>query len=276
VTPAALVAVLAGGRGRRLGGAKPTAELGGRPLVAWPLAAAREAGLDAVVVAKAATPLPALDVPVWIEPDVPSHPLAGLVFALERARGPVVAVACDMPFVGADLLARLAAASGTAAARADHPFPARYEPAALPVLRDVLAREAPARVALAALGAAELGAPPDALAGVNTPEELTAAATRLASAGARRLADAGGAGRVGRVPPSAEHWIEAFAVALGRPAPTAEQREAILKLASVAAHASERRAAPIACWLAAASAVSLDEAIVLAQELSGGPDVPGP
>ena len=282
MTPKPLVAVLAGGRGRRLGGAKPTAELGGRPLVAWPLAAAREAGLDAVVVAKAATPLPALDVPVWIEPDAPSHPLAGLVFALERARGPIVAAACDMPFVGADLLARLAASTGTAAARADHPFPGRYEPAALPVLRDVLGRAAPARVALAALGAAELGAPPEALLGVNTPDELVAAAERLGAGrpggggAAEWVAGGAAAARVGRVPPSAEQWIEAFAAALGRPAPTAEQREAMLKLASVAAHATERRAAPIACWLAAASAVSLDEAIVLAQELSGGPDVPDP
>ena len=50
----------------------------------------------------------------------------------------------------------------------------------------------------------------------------------------------------------------------------------MLKLASVAAHASERRAAPIACWLAAASELSLDEALVLAQELAGGPDVPDP
>jgi molybdopterin-guanine dinucleotide biosynthesis protein A len=259
VTRAPLVAVLAGGRGRRLGGAKPIAELGGRPLVTWPLEAARAAGLEAVVVAKAATPLPSdLDVPVWVEPDEPSHPLAGLVFALERAAGrPVIAVACDMPHVSSNLLERLCAAEGAAAARADLPFPARYEPSALPLLRDVLAREAPAREALAAIAPAVLGAPPEELHGVNSPAELAAAAAR-----------------VGRVPPSAEHWIEAFAAAIGRPAPSAEEREAILKLASVAAHASERRAAPIACWLAAASEVSLDEAVVLAQELSGGPDVP--
>ncbi len=259
MTTPALVAVLAGGRGRRLGGAKPTALLAGRALVEWPLAAAREAGLEAVVVAKAATPLPELEVPVWIEPDEPSHPLAGLVFALERAGAPILAVACDMPHVTGSLLRALAGADGMAAARADHPFPARYEPSALPVLRDVLAREAPAREALAALAPAELGASPEALLGVNTTEELAAAAARVL-----------------RVPPSAEHWIEAFAAALGRTAPSAEEREAILKLASVAAHASERRAAPIACWLAAGSGVSLDEAVVLAQELSGGPDVPDP
>ena len=80
--------------------------------------------------------------------------------------------------------------------------------------------------------------------------------------------------RVRRMPPSAEQWIEAFAAALGRPAPSAEERDAVLKLASVAAHASERRAAPIACWLAAASGLSLDEALVLAQELSGGTGLP--
>ena len=53
------------------------------------------------------------------------------------------------------------------------------------------------------------------------------------------------------MPPSAEQWIDAYAAALGRPAPTPEETEVLLKLASVAAHASERRAAPIACWLAA-------------------------
>jgi Domain of unknown function (DUF6457) len=72
--------------------------------------------------------------------------------------------------------------------------------------------------------------------------------------------------------PSAEQWIDSYAAALGRPAPSAGEIEELLKLASVAADASERRAAPIACWLAARSGVPLDEALVLAQELSGGPD----
>ena len=194
MTHPALVAVLAGGRGRRLGGAKPTAVLAGRTLVEWSLAAAREAGLEAVVVAKAATPLPAIEVPVWIEPDEPSHPLLGLVFALERADGPVVAVACDMPHVDGNLLMELASGDGMVAARADHPFPARYEPAALPVLRDVLAREAPAREALAALAPAELGAPAHELLGVNTAAELAEAAKRLGGAAAKGPGDAAAAG----------------------------------------------------------------------------------
>jgi hypothetical protein len=74
------------------------------------------------------------------------------------------------------------------------------------------------------------------------------------------------------MPPTAEHWIEAYAEAVGMPAPTATETAAILQLASVAAHASERRAAPIACWLAAAAGVSLDEALALAEAVPAGED----
>ena len=139
--PCASAVVLAGGLSRRMGSPKAVVPLGGRPLIAWPLAAAAEAGLEAVVVAKPGSALPPLDVPVWDEPEAPSHPLTGLVAALERAGGPVVALACDMPFVSPGLIARLAAARGVAAP-AGEAFPARYEPSALPVLRAGLAREA--------------------------------------------------------------------------------------------------------------------------------------
>ena len=64
---------------------------------------------------------------------------------------------------------------------------------------------------------------------------------------------------------TAEDWIADFAEKLGRPAPTAEEMDAILKLASVAAHASERKAAPIACWLAASAGTPLEEALAAAQ-----------
>ena len=64
-----LVAVLAGGASRRMGAPKPLAPLGGRPLISYPLGAAARAGLRAVVVAKADTPLPEVGVPVWGEPD---------------------------------------------------------------------------------------------------------------------------------------------------------------------------------------------------------------
>jgi molybdopterin-guanine dinucleotide biosynthesis protein A len=125
-----IAAVLAGGRGRRMGAPKPLAQLAGAPLIERPLAAARAAGLDAVVVAKAGTPLPP-GLRVWHEPDEPFHPLLGIVTALEYAGGPVVAIACDQPFVPAELLARLAAGPEAAVALQGRvePFPARYEPA---------------------------------------------------------------------------------------------------------------------------------------------------
>jgi Domain of unknown function (DUF6457) len=69
---------------------------------------------------------------------------------------------------------------------------------------------------------------------------------------------------------NAENWIAAFAQELGRPAPTEEEMGAVLRLASVAAHASERRAAPIACWLAASAGVPLDEARAIAERLPAG------
>jgi hypothetical protein len=50
---------------------------------------------------------------------------------------------------------------------------------------------------------------------------------------------------------TAEQWIERFAADLGVSPPTAEEFDALLGLAASAAHASERTAAPVACWLAA-------------------------
>ena len=85
------------------------AVLAGRPLIEYPLQAAREAGLTAVVVAKAGSVLPPVEVETVIEPDRPSHPLAGIVTALGRAGGrPILALACDLPLVVPGLLRWLA------------------------------------------------------------------------------------------------------------------------------------------------------------------------
>jgi molybdopterin-guanine dinucleotide biosynthesis protein A len=172
-----VVAVLAGGRGSRLGGDKAMVELGGRPLIERPLAAARAAGLDAVVVAKRGTALP--DVPTWVEPDEPSHPLLGLITALEH--GPVVAVACDQPWLSPELLRALAEHDGPAIAVEREPFPGRYEPLQLPVLRAALHEEASLRATLGRLQPAVLAWRREEVASVNTREDLDAA--RRAAAG---------------------------------------------------------------------------------------------
>jgi molybdopterin-guanine dinucleotide biosynthesis protein A len=188
---AALVAVLAGGASRRMGAPKPLAPLGGRPLIAWPVEAAARAGLRAVVVAKPDTPLPPLPVEVWLEPAEPQHPLLGLVTALARADGPVVAVACDQPWVPPELLALLAEGDGAAALRVAgrlEPFPARYPASALPALHAALAEQAPLRATLAALAPRVVDPGGDLarfVASVNTPEALAAAEAELAAGGAR-------------------------------------------------------------------------------------------
>ena len=73
----------------------------------------------------------------------------------------------------------------------------------------------------------------------------------------------------------ADAWIELLARELGLPAPSVAERDAILSLAGVAAHSSERRAAPVACWLAARAGIDAEEALAIAHRLSAasGDDV---
>jgi hypothetical protein len=56
-----------------------------------------------------------------------------------------------------------------------------------------------------------------------------------------------------------EEWVALFAAELGADVPSEEEFNAILDLAAVAAHSSERTAAPVAAWLAGRSGRSLEE-----------------
>jgi hypothetical protein len=69
---------------------------------------------------------------------------------------------------------------------------------------------------------------------------------------------------------TASEWLAAYAEKLGIPAPAEKDVNAVLALAGVAAHASERIAAPVACWLTAQAGVALGEAMELAQEVGAG------
>jgi hypothetical protein len=62
--------------------------------------------------------------------------------------------------------------------------------------------------------------------------------------------------------------MDAYAERLGIPTPSDDELRAILDLAGEAAHASQRIAAPVACWLAAKAGLSLDEALALAREVT--------
>ncbi len=190
---AAIGAVLAGGAGTRIGGAKATVELAGRPLIAHPLAALAAAGIEPLVVAKPETELPPLACAVVREPELPRHPLCGIVAALRAAAGrPLVVLACDMPLAAPALLAALAAAPEPLVLPAPdgrtQPLQARYAPALLPALEAALAREEPLRRTLAVLrprllGDSELarfGDPRRLFLNVNDEADLSRAARLLA------------------------------------------------------------------------------------------------
>jgi Domain of unknown function (DUF6457) len=67
-----------------------------------------------------------------------------------------------------------------------------------------------------------------------------------------------------------DEWVAAFAAAAGVTPPTPDEVATLLDLAGVAAHASERTAAPITCWLAATGGLSPVAALDLATSLSVG------
>jgi molybdopterin-guanine dinucleotide biosynthesis protein A len=135
-------AVLAGGASRRMGEPKTLVELDGRPLLLHPVEALLGVVDRVAVVCKPDTPLPALPpgVEVWHEEDPARHPLVGVVAALERADGPVLVCAGDMPALDAATLEALrdappATAVVAVAAGRLQPLLARYAPSALTVLR---------------------------------------------------------------------------------------------------------------------------------------------
>lgn len=195
-------AVLAGGLGRRMGAPKATALLGGRPLIAYPLAALQAVCERVVVVAKADTDLPCADalgarpadaasdaarigLERWDEPDDPRHPIAGIVHALERAGEPVLVCAADMPFVTADVLGLIAAElqPGLKAAAAFcegrlEPLLAAYSPDALELLREAQADE-PLRRSVESLMPVLVDVEPELVFNVNTPDDLAAAERRI-------------------------------------------------------------------------------------------------
>lgn len=166
-----------------MGSPKAAIELGGRPLINYPIAAARLAGLAPFVVAKATSQLPTLDCARIIEPAEPTHPLAGIVAALEHAEEPIVVIACDLPLLPAELISEL----GHRRARLAMPtFPrpqplvARYTPGLLPRLREALAAGSSLISVTAELGGDTLrgpelrgyGDPERMFANVNDPGEL--------------------------------------------------------------------------------------------------------
>ncbi len=68
--------------------------------------------------------------------------------------------------------------------------------------------------------------------------------------------------------PTAHEWLAAFAEAVGADPPDDATRDTLLELAAVAAHASERLAAPLACWMVGRGGADPADALEAARRLA--------
>lgn len=182
-------AVLAGGRGSRLGGvSKAMLEVAGLPLAAYPVAALAGVCERVAVVCKAETQLPELPgTDRWDEPEEPHHPLTGIIHALEHAGAPVLVCAADMPYVTPDACRTLLESAGSgagspvvvaAAGGMLQPVFGLYAPAALEHLRAAPA-DAPLTSTVEGLDPLRVALPPALVRSVNTEEELEEANEQL-------------------------------------------------------------------------------------------------
>lgn len=181
--------ILAGGLGTRIGGSKAMVELKGRPLIAYPCEALRQALGETAILAKADTELPSLPgVSVWVEPPTPRHPLIGIMHALSLAEGrSIVVCPLDLPFLAPDIVHQLAEADAwghaaviAAAGDRTEPLLGCYRPVALERLqRAGVPADAPVPEAVARIGARVLEVAPLALFNVDSPDDLLQAAAML-------------------------------------------------------------------------------------------------
>jgi hypothetical protein len=69
---------------------------------------------------------------------------------------------------------------------------------------------------------------------------------------------------------TAEEWVRRFAEELGTDPPSADELDQILKLAAIAAHGSERTAAPVACWIGGGTGRSAESLREIAKGINPG------
>ena len=184
--------IFVGGASRRMGGepkgwlVAPATDERPRESIVERLVALAQAQCESVVLVGRAEAYARLGLPVVCDVAVGTGPLAGLVALLERGAAAgtgVIALACDMPYVHASMLAKLRsfAPEAPAVAARDEgvwsPLFARYDaPRIAPVARACLEEgERSLRAVLDAVSAVELPLTPDeraALRDWDAPEDI--------------------------------------------------------------------------------------------------------
>lgn len=193
-------ALLVGGRAIRLGGRdKSQILIGGRTILDRQIDALREVADRIVIVASGPRPSPAPGIDVVLDAWPGGGSLGGLYTALLEAGGPVLVVACDLPFVTGAFLAHVQGALGDADAAvprtADgrHPLCAAYSGTCIePLVKCLEAGRLKIVEALAGLRVREIGPAEVAtfdldgslLLNLNTPDDVARATARAAVFGA--------------------------------------------------------------------------------------------
>src|SRR5438552_4793827 len=139
-------AILAGGRARRLGGLdKSRLVVSGQPIIVRQLAVLQPIAREVFVVAPDTSRF--VDLNVRVCPDVVAGAgaIGGILTAVECADAPfVIVIACDLPFLTTELLARLAElaetadASWTVRARGAEPLVACYRKSTAAAIRSAI------------------------------------------------------------------------------------------------------------------------------------------
>ena len=179
-------AILAGGRGKRLGNAqKALVCVGGQPIVARQLAVLAPLTVERIIVAGDTKPYESFGARLVTDLHPGAGPLAGLESALAATKADALLVfACDLPFLDGALVSALRDAPADAeavVARLDgkaQPLAARYARSILPRVQRRLSKDKLRMLDLVAeLDPTWLDFPAGtrALFNVNTPEELARA-----------------------------------------------------------------------------------------------------
>jgi molybdenum cofactor guanylyltransferase len=178
-------AILAGGRGKRLGGvAKGLVRVSGEPIVARQLRALAPLVADVAIVAADPQPYAAFGARLIVDLHPGAGPLAGIEAALAASDADaLVVLACDLPFVDEALVRALrdAEPADAVVARLDgkaQPLAARYARSILPQVQRRLSRDKLRMLDLvAALDPRWIDFPAGtrALFNVNTPDDVTRA-----------------------------------------------------------------------------------------------------
>ena len=163
VTEPIHIAVLAGGQSRRMGRDKALLTLNGQTLIECVLAAAHPLECTTFIVGDPAA-YAQLGPPVYPDHHPDLGPIGGLFTALELASGPVLLLACDLPFLTPDFLRYLISrrsphqAIVPSTADGSQPLCALYEPSCFVVVAAAIdAKQMSMRGVLAKLSVDEIG-----------------------------------------------------------------------------------------------------------------------